>query len=144
ELVDEHRGVGERRILEQPVEQRGLAGAEKAGQHGEREGRERPARAAGGLRRHCAVGATFGFEVLACAVFGGAGFFAASGLASGLLASALAPVALVLSPLALACFFAGLMVAAFASASPLPDGFLAPVKTTIGGTAASGLPVSRE
>ena len=33
ELVDDDRRVGERRVLQQPVEQRRLAGAEKAGQH---------------------------------------------------------------------------------------------------------------
>ena len=33
ELVDDDGRVGQRRILEQPVEQRRLAGAEKAGQH---------------------------------------------------------------------------------------------------------------
>ena len=39
ELVDDDGGVGERRILEQPVEQRRLAGAEEAGEHrdGDRE-----------------------------------------------------------------------------------------------------------
>ena len=35
ELVDDDGGVGERRILQQAVEQRGLAGAEEAGQHGQ-------------------------------------------------------------------------------------------------------------
>ena len=33
ELVDDDRGVDERRILQQPVEQRRLAGAEETGQH---------------------------------------------------------------------------------------------------------------
>ena len=36
ELVDDDGGVGQRRVLEQPVEQRRLAGAEKAGQHRDR------------------------------------------------------------------------------------------------------------
>ena len=34
EFVDDDGGVGERRLFEQAVEQRGLAGAEKAGEHG--------------------------------------------------------------------------------------------------------------
>jgi hypothetical protein len=38
ELVDDHGGLGQRRVVDQAVEQRGLAGAEKAGQHGERNG----------------------------------------------------------------------------------------------------------
>ncbi len=45
ELVDDDGGVGERRVGDQAVEQRGLAGAEEAGQHGER---ERLGRARGG------------------------------------------------------------------------------------------------
>ncbi len=36
ELVDDDGGLGERRIAQQPVEQRGLAGTEKAGEHRER------------------------------------------------------------------------------------------------------------
>src|SRR5262249_48078621 len=35
ELVDDDRGLGERWIGDQSIEQRGLAGAEEAGQHGE-------------------------------------------------------------------------------------------------------------
>ena len=38
ELVDDDGRVGERRILEQPVEQRRLAGAEESGQHRDRDG----------------------------------------------------------------------------------------------------------
>ena len=38
ELVDQHGGVGERRVLQQPVEQRRLAGAEEAGEDAERDG----------------------------------------------------------------------------------------------------------
>src|SRR5262249_56546214 len=118
---------GERRFLEQPVEQRGLAGAEKTGEDGERERRDRPARAAGVLRGHCVVGAALGFVGLACAVFGAAGFvvFAASVL-SDFTAEGLASAVLVLS-LFLACFFGCLSIAAFASASPLPVGFFGPV-----------------
>ena len=41
ELVDDHRGLGERRVAQQTVEQRGLAGAEEAGQHGQRDGLDR-------------------------------------------------------------------------------------------------------
>ena len=37
ELVDDDGGVGERRIVHQTIEQRGLAGAEKAGEHRERD-----------------------------------------------------------------------------------------------------------
>ena len=36
ELVDDDGRIGERRVLEQPVEQRRLAGAEKTGQHRDR------------------------------------------------------------------------------------------------------------
>ena len=39
EFVDEHRRIGERRVLEQPIEQARLAGTEKAGQHGQRQRR---------------------------------------------------------------------------------------------------------
>ena len=38
ELVDDDRRVGQRRILEQPVEQRRLAGTEKAGEHRDGDG----------------------------------------------------------------------------------------------------------
>ena len=38
ELIDDDGGLGERGVLEQTVEQTGLAGAKKAGQHGERNG----------------------------------------------------------------------------------------------------------
>jgi hypothetical protein len=44
ELVDDHGGLGQRRVVDQAVEQRGLAGAEKAGQHGEGNGFGRPSR----------------------------------------------------------------------------------------------------
>ena len=37
ELVDDHRGAGERWALEQPSEQRGLAAAEKPGEHAHRD-----------------------------------------------------------------------------------------------------------
>ena len=39
ELVDDHDRVGERRIAQEPVEQRRLAGAEEAGEHGQRDRR---------------------------------------------------------------------------------------------------------
>ena len=42
EFVDDDGGLGQRRVFQQPVEQRGLAGAEKAGEHGQRD-RLRPA-----------------------------------------------------------------------------------------------------
>jgi hypothetical protein len=38
ELVDDDRRLGKRRVLDQPVEQAGLAGAEKPGQHREGKG----------------------------------------------------------------------------------------------------------
>src|SRR5216683_7555975 len=44
ELVDDHGGLGQRRVMDQAVEQRGLAGAEKARQHGEGDGFGRPLR----------------------------------------------------------------------------------------------------
>ena len=37
ELVDDHHRIGERRIAQQPVQQRRLAGAEEAGEHRERD-----------------------------------------------------------------------------------------------------------
>jgi len=52
ELVDEHGGVGERGIFKQLVEQRGLAGAEKTGEHGERDRLQRLAGTRGGACRH--------------------------------------------------------------------------------------------
>ena len=42
ELVDDDGRIGQRRVFQQPVEQRGLAGAEKAGEHGQRDGVWRP------------------------------------------------------------------------------------------------------
>ena len=53
ELVDDDRGVGERGIAQQAIEQRRLAGAEKAGQHGQR---KRWARRSRGIAPsgHCA------------------------------------------------------------------------------------------
>ena len=50
ELVDDDGGVGQRRVLQQSVEQRGLAGAEKAGQHRERN-RVQPA----GAGQRCSI-----------------------------------------------------------------------------------------
>ena len=38
ELVHQHGGAGQRRLAQQMVQQRGLAGAEEAGQHGDRHG----------------------------------------------------------------------------------------------------------
>ena len=38
EFIDDDGGLGERRVADQAVEQRGLAGAEEAGQHRERKG----------------------------------------------------------------------------------------------------------
>jgi hypothetical protein len=38
ELVDDHGGLGQRGIRHQALEQRGLAGTEEAGQHGEGDG----------------------------------------------------------------------------------------------------------
>src|SRR5260370_1455078 len=37
ELVDDHRGAGKLRAFEQPSEQRGLAAAEKSGEHADRD-----------------------------------------------------------------------------------------------------------
>src|SRR6185437_13109508 len=59
--VDDDRGLGQRRVLEQAVEQGRLAGAEEAGEHGER---DRLRRRAPGCARvvpggHCGVGALF-------------------------------------------------------------------------------------
>ena len=38
ELIDQNQRVGQRLVLEQAVEQRRLAGAEKAGEQGQRDG----------------------------------------------------------------------------------------------------------
>ncbi len=87
ELVDDDGGVGERGIVQQAVEQRGLAGAEKAGEHGERDRRNRAARPF--RRAHCClVGFAAPFRV--SAVFFGSGFFGSGFLASDFLASGLA------------------------------------------------------
>ncbi len=57
ELVDDDGGLGERRVLEQPVEQRGLAGAEEAGEHGQRDGLAADrARRGGGLAQRSVDG----------------------------------------------------------------------------------------
>ena len=42
EFIDDDGGLGERRIADQAVEQRGFAGAEEAGQHREGKGFGRP------------------------------------------------------------------------------------------------------
>ena len=43
EFIDDDGGLAQRLVLEQAVEQRGLAGAEKAGEDGERQWLRRPA-----------------------------------------------------------------------------------------------------
>src|SRR5258705_3576054 len=106
EPVDQHSGVGERRVLEQPVEQRGLAGAEKAGQHRERKGRDRTTGA--GRRGHWGAGATLGLAALTFACFA-AEAFAASGFA----ASDLAPGALAASGLIAMGLAAGVLASGF-------------------------------
>ncbi len=61
EFVDDDGGFGKRFVLEQAVEQRGLAGAEKAGKHGQRNGLGRPApRGAIGGGAHRLAELTFG------------------------------------------------------------------------------------
>src|SRR5215475_6657316 len=52
ELIDDNSGVSEPGILEQPIEQGGLAGAEKAREHGERQRRPWTARAFARVGRH--------------------------------------------------------------------------------------------
>src|SRR3982075_381587 len=106
ELVDQHGGVGERRVIEHPVEQRGLAGAEKAGQHRERKGRDRTTGA--GRRGHWVAGATLGLAALTFACFA-AEAFAASGFA----ASDLAPGALAASGLTAMGLAAGVLASGF-------------------------------
>src|SRR5262247_235236 len=69
ELVDDDDGAGERFVLQQTVEQRGLAGAEEAGQHSEGNG-------LGGLAQ---VGSVAGAHFFLASVLG-------SGLASDLVA----------------------------------------------------------
>jgi hypothetical protein len=53
ELVDQHGGTGERRVAQQPVEQRGFAGTEEAGKDGQRDWRGRQTPRA--RRRHLFV-----------------------------------------------------------------------------------------
>src|SRR5436305_4679695 len=67
ELVDDHRRLREHFVLQQAIEQRGLAGAEKAGEHRERDWRWRNARPRARLA-HCLV--DFGSGFFAAAVFG--------------------------------------------------------------------------
>ncbi len=66
ELVDDDGGIRQRGIFQQPVEQGGLAGAEKAGEHGQRNGRRRglSITAWRGLA-HCVAELTFGLGCLA-------------------------------------------------------------------------------
>src|SRR5262245_25655807 len=73
ELVDDDDGAGERFVLQQAVEQRGLAGAEEAGQHGEGNG-------LGGLAQ---VGSVAGAPFFWASVLGSS---LGSGLASDLVA----------------------------------------------------------
>ena len=63
ELVDQHGGVAERRVLQQAVQQRGLAGAEEAGEHRDR---DRRGRARGRAHRpYSTSGATSGAAISA-------------------------------------------------------------------------------
>ena len=80
-FVDDDGGLAQRLVLEQAVEQRGLAGAEKAGEHGERNGLRRPApiRAMAG-RGHYLAELTLGFAV-GLARLGAAAVLAPSSLA---------------------------------------------------------------
>src|SRR5262245_21855549 len=73
ELVDDDDGAGERFVLQQAVEQRGLAGAEEAGQHSEGNG-------LGGLAQ---VGSVAGAHFFLASVLGSS---LGSGLASDLVA----------------------------------------------------------
>src|ERR1044071_6212242 len=73
ELVDDHGGIGERRVADQAVEQRGLAGAEEAGQHGERDRLGRTELTSGRRRAHRAWVVCWAASVLVCDGFG-AGF----------------------------------------------------------------------
>src|ERR1041385_15314 len=65
ELIDDHGGACERRVLEQAVEQRGLAGAEKPGEHRKRYRPGRGARPRCGRLVHCLVDAVSGFAAVA-------------------------------------------------------------------------------
>src|SRR5262245_14796202 len=101
ELVNDDRRLRECRILQQAVEQRGLAGAQKAREHGKWNGRW--GRLSLSARRglaHCVDEVTFG---LACF----AGFAALAGFASSvfLAFSAAAPLAGFSAPSALAAVF---------------------------------------
>src|SRR5205814_10571685 len=91
ELVDDDRRAAEHFILQQAIEQRGLPGAEEAGQHRERDGRRWNARP--------------GARLAHCLVDFGSGYIAAAVLAFG---SVLTSGFGVASVLALAAFFFGL------------------------------------
>src|SRR5512139_961274 len=117
EFVDDDRGLAQRLILEQAVEQRRLAGAEEAGEHGQGNWIRRPAPiGALGTRAHC-LAETFAFARFA--VFAG---FAALAVSEGFPAL----------PLLATCFlpfFGALTVCS--TLSVLSGG---PVNTTTGGS----------
>src|SRR5262249_39782761 len=123
ELVDHHRRVGECGILEQAVEQRGLAGAEEAGEHVQRDGCRRPSATRPAII-HCsgAAGLGWGFGFGWAAASGSAADFAAGGLA-GFAAAGLSAAAGVCGLLATAGRAAGL--AAGLSPSGLASGLMA-------------------
>ena len=124
EFIDDDGGLGERRVSDQAIEQRCLAGAKKAGQHGQRNGlgRAQVSRRTAGHR----VWAACGGVCVDSVVFGAGGFlglgFAAGALsdcaadfgvpsaffAAGLISVGLAPAGLVAavlaSPFGLAAF----------------------------------------
>ena len=82
ELVDQNGGAGERGVGQQPVEQRGLAGAEEAGKHGQRDRRGRQTPRA--RRRHFGGRCDQGFGLAAGLAAPLAGGFFAATAAAGL------------------------------------------------------------
>ncbi len=152
EFIDDDGGLGERRVADQAVEQRGLAGAEEAGQHIERNGLGWTQASLGGRHRACVVcglvavpisdglGAGFlGFGFAATsvgAVFGaaslGAAVLGAAGLAAGLLVSVLAAAGLAASGLA-ASGLAAVLMSGFVLASAGGFGFFGLVSAVTGG-----------
>ena len=117
ELVDQHGGVGERRIAQQRVEERGLAGAEEAGQHRQRHWRRRAALRGAAVRHWFASGQGCGLaaEGTAAVVAGffltGAGFGLVAVAAAGFFVSGFSIVAVLAAGFGLtaafgfACFF---------------------------------------
>ena len=129
ELVDDDGGLGERRIFQQAVEQRGLAGAEKAGEHRQRDRLGRLAPRARRPRSLLRPTETFALAFFAPA-FGRASPPALLRLRSALLRLRLW----------LAAFFLPSWLAGAPRSARLSGLSAGPVNTTIGGVGSTGGP----